>query len=162
MKRLLLALALLFAVSAHAQRPRPSADIVLRPTWSLVILEFPEPAIYERWWREIADCEHLPLPAEHLNVRYFAVNGREFGISNIDWLIRGVMNWAIGYSIPNKNEMYLAFPYLDEEYLFKHEATHFLMYWAGEDAGHPESRYGTVDNPHCGIVPYRRPGIDDK
>lgn len=161
--RLMLALALaLLPVASHAQRTLPSAEIVLRPGWKPVILEYPAPPEYERWWQEIADCEGMKLPPEHLNVRYFAVNGREFGIAGFWYWIRGTVNWAIGYSSPDKGEMYIAFPYLDEEYLFKHEALHFLQYYAGEQIGHPVERYGRDGVGMCGVMPYRIPVRDDK
>lgn len=162
MRWVLIAVLLAVASVASGQRTPPSAEIILRPGWKLVLLEYPEPPEYERWWHEIADCEGLPLPPEHLNVRYFAVNGREFVIPDIYYWVRGLANWAIGYSLPEKGEMYLAFPYLDEEYLFKHEAVHFLQFWAGEQAGHPVSRIGVDGIGKCGIVPYRIPVRDDK
>jgi hypothetical protein len=147
----------------EAQRTPPQMITDLRPGWQEVVLEYPSPPVYEQWWREIATCERLPLPPRHVLVRFFAVNGREFVILNDPFTSPWESpRWAIGYADPWEDEIYLAFPYLLEEMIVKHEMLHQLMKWAGEEPGHPESRYGKKDIGMCNVVPYRRNFIDDK
>jgi hypothetical protein len=147
----------------YAQRPLPEMVVALRPGMNLILLEYHPPAEYEKWWMEIAQCENLPLPERHFFVQFFAVNGREFTVLNDPftppWAFSG---WAIGYADPWSDQIYIAFPYMREEVIVKHEMLHQLMKWAGERPGHPESRYGLKDIGKCGVVPYRREGIDEK
>src|SRR4051812_43149738 len=86
---------------AEAQRKPPQMITDVRPGWQEVVLEYPEPPVYEQWWREIAVCEPLPLPPRHVLVRFFAVNGREFVILNDPFTSPWESpRWAIGYADP--------------------------------------------------------------
>jgi hypothetical protein len=151
-----LILLMIACAEAGAQPGRPpQLDYGVRPGYSSLVLDYPEPAEYEVWWHEIAACERLPLPPIHFQVQYFAVAAREF------WpMTEG--GWAIGYAHVWGNQLYLAFPYLDDKAIVEHEMLHFLMYWQGEEPGHPESRYGEIGVGKCGVVPYRRPVVDER
>lgn len=134
----------------------PSLMYGVRPGYTNTTIEYPQPDLYEGWWHEIADCESLPLPPQHSQVRFFALSAREF------WPLVSP-GWAIGYAMTPRGEILLAFPYIADPTTVKHEMLHFLLYWNHETKEtHPIDRFGVDGIGMCGVVPYRRPGIEDK
>lgn len=126
-----------------------------------LVSQYAAPVVYEQWWREIAACEQLPLPPEHFQVRFFAVNATRF----VDLLRpqfgydifvkRIVVMWALASSYLDDGSIFVAMPYKLERAAIAHEMLHHLMRWAGEPAGHPPARFERSD---CGVsTVYRRP-----
>jgi len=164
MRILILAIALLFAAPAAARAqsakqfktPDSASKVSETLAWAS---EYLAPEIYEKWWREIAACEKLPLPLAHYQVRFYQVNAWRFydlahPMYGIDFFGKKVLMWAVGLSYGKDLEMYLALPHIYEEIILKHEMIHFLMYWAGEkpdktlsDPWHPPARFET-----CGVT----------
>jgi len=65
------------------------------------ISEYHAPVIYQLWWREIADCEGLPLPLDSLRkVQYFQVNGPDFIPEGIDAIVYAVTFERTRRSLP--------------------------------------------------------------
>jgi hypothetical protein len=102
------------------------------------VTEFTPPAIYEKWWKEIAECEKIPQPGIMAKtVVWVQVNSHTFRIG----LQRGS---AFGFTDPERVTIYLALPSVLEEEVVKHEMVHMLDYWHGEDEGedyHPQDRF---------------------
>jgi hypothetical protein len=147
---------------ADAQRGRPPvAAIDVRPGWTAIALEYTPPPEYEQWWQEIAACEGLPLPEAHLGVQFFAVATREFQVANDPTLTPGEQpSWAIGYAHIWTGQIYLAFPFIADPAIVKHEMLHILQYLANEGVTHSERRYGSKTVGKCGVFPFRRDSVD--
>jgi hypothetical protein len=137
------------------QRMPPVLEFGVRPGYSPILLEYPAPPMYEDWWKEIAACEGLPLPPEHVQVQFVALSAREFFPLDDP-------GWAIGYAHVWSGQLYLAFPYIGDKTIVMHEMLHFLLWWSEGRLGHSEERYGKKDIGKCGVVPYRRVGIDER
>lgn len=89
------------------------------------ISEYHAPFIYQLWWRQIADCEGLPLPADSLKkVQYFQVNEPDFIPDGVDAIVYAVTFEA--------DQTFIAYPYIWNESLVKHEALHLLLRWKGD------------------------------
>lgn len=126
-----------------------------------IVMRFDQSEKYARWWAEIAACEGLPLPPQSRDVVFFAINVREYHPIGAD-------GWSIGSSLVETGQIYLAFPYIGNESIVKHEMLHHLMHWANDkpdpdiyvDPDHPAYRYGTRAAGKCGVYPYRRDSVD--
>jgi hypothetical protein len=151
---MLLVLPMLEELGAQDDNP-PVLFLAVRPPTELVIIEYPPLGVYEIWWQELAACEHLPLPIEHIKVQFFAVNGREF------WPFIDP-GWAIGYAAVRSGQLYFAFPYIANADIVKHEMLHFFQFWKGDFRDHPVELYGEEGKGKCGVVPHRRPVIDER
>lgn len=110
--------------------------------------EYEQPAIYDAWWAEIAQCEHVILPVELArSVRFVFVNS-ETMVVDMD---PGVYGFS---SAPTKT-IYIALAQIYNEQIIKHEMLHWLDYVNGIDEGrtyHPRSRFEV-----CGIHQFYDP-----
>lgn len=128
MKKLIVALLLVFASTAQAQwwkrdNAHPEGFIQMAPVDSLPkFWEYGQPKIYETWWKEIAACEHIKLPESHNRVRFFEVNAAAY-------IPTGFVFWVDGATYPTISEIYLATPYVFSEEVVKHEMLHWII-WA--------------------------------
>jgi hypothetical protein len=113
--------------SAH-----PESFLSMAPVDSLPgYWEYGQPKIYERWWNDIAACESnampeagITLPANHVDVRFFEVNGRAFMPPAFGF-------WLDGATYPVLNEIYLASKMVFNEETVKHEMLHWILWQAG-------------------------------
>lgn len=150
-------LAPLFALAAHAcsaqvpakhslrssVRGNDSVRVVPSLPW---VTEYVPPSIYDTWWKEIAECEKMPLPiALTKTVKWVQVNsvtfrvgrqqGRTYGLADVD-----------------HTTIYVALPSVLDPSVIKHEMVHMLDWWYGEDEGddyHPQDRFEV-----CGLSTY--------
>lgn len=128
MKKLIVAFLLVFASSAQAQfwkRDNAHAEhfITMAPVDSLdKFWEYGQPKVYEQWWHEIADCEHIRLPESHTQVRFFEVNGAAF-------IPTGALWYDDGVTYPRIDQIYLATPYVFSKEVVMHEMLHWII-WA--------------------------------
>jgi hypothetical protein len=136
-------------------RPPPVLAVTeIRPGQGpLVVMEYAPFDIYEQWWKELAACEGLPLSYRRFGVQFFVLNVREYCYGG---------GWIIGNAELQADQIYLAFPYMMDESLVKHEMLHLLMYWNGEQTSHAPRWYGEMGVGKCGVFPHRRPVIDDR
>ena len=106
------------------------------------VSEYAPPFIYEIWWREIAKCEGLPFPVERARqVQYFQVNAPDFIPGDVDAIV-----YAVTYE---QGQTFVAYPYIWNKALVKHEFLHLLLMWAGDPKWYEH-------NPHfydrCGVA----------
>jgi len=153
-KRLLLLAALVVAAPLSAQEamPRVTRDIVpaLRPNDSVKkdvtlpwVSVYQAPAIYAKWWREVANCEHLVLPVElEPIVRFVQVNSSTFRIAPH-------IEEVYGYTQSDRNTIILAQSKVLDESTVKHEMTHQLDWWNGVDEGPDFHPFDTFEA--CGL-----------
>jgi hypothetical protein len=144
-RALLIACLILCTREAEAQGFPPSP---VRPETPPVSADYPEqfrfapPKIYEKWWREIAECHDLVFPPElAVKVRFFAVNAETMMI--------GDHGQALAFSPPWLATIYVVLPHVYTESIIKHEFLHQLLTWNGIDQGrdwHPAKYF-----EHCGI-----------
>jgi hypothetical protein len=149
-----LILALLLPRSAKAQGrvhfniATPAGKV--SPMYTRISEFIPDAKVYERWWREIADCQGLPLPVQHLQIKWVQINAVHFYDADYDKPdATGLMYWDLGKSYLELGIIMIAMPYRYDEEVIKHEMTHFLMVWAGEKPGHSPLHYSGA----CGVYP---------
>jgi hypothetical protein len=113
--------------------------------------------IYEKWWREIANCQGLPLPGAYKHVRWYHINALFFADARealeADLAGRRI-EWALGKSYTFEYQIFVALPYKFDEQVIKHEMLHFLLLWDGQPLSpvHPKPYYA-----RCGMAPeYQR------
>jgi hypothetical protein len=137
----------IFVMSALACASLPQHGITDVRGRAVNVFGFPPPAIYEDWWHEIADCEHLPLPADH-KVYWFIVPVRPFmflsdSTHKHDDAAIITSDSAIAVAFVNYSGL------LDRG-LITHEMAHALLFWAfgSKYVGqHPDEFY-----TRCGLV----------
>lgn len=110
------------------------------------LISYPAPAIYETWWQEIADCEQLPLPADH-KVQWRIVTVRPFYLAEdsthrkLDAMIVTTDSVTTGY---------INYTGILDRGLVEHEMAHSLLFkqygktYVGQ---HPDPYY-----TRCGLV----------
>lgn len=112
------------------------------------LIPFTPPAIYEAWWQEIADCEQLPLPADH-TVQWYIVAVRPFVFATDT--SHTALDAAIVESDSTVTKGYINYSGILDHGLITHEMTHVLLFkkfgtkYVG---GHPDQYY-----TRCGLVP---------
>lgn len=96
---------------------------------------YDQPAIYEQWWHEIADCEGLPLPSEHTRVQFYSVNADLFLPAG--YRDNGVQ--FLGMTYPDLLEIYVGTRYVLRKGLVTHETLHIILAYNGKRLGaeHP-------------------------
>lgn len=123
---------------------------MVSPMFARVSEYYPDPAVYEQWWREIAACQGLPLPPQHVLIAWVQVNAIHFVDADRDQPDSlGRYHWVIGKSYLELGIIMIAMPYLYTEEAIKHEMTHFLIYWSGEwtTSDHPRLHF----DGRCGV-----------
>jgi hypothetical protein len=142
----------------HFNISTPKAKV--SPVFTRISQYLPDAKIYERWWKEIALCQGLPLPVDHFRIEWVHVNAIHFIDADHDQPdSTGNYNWSIGKSYLGWGVIMIALPYKYDEETIKHEMTHLLIYWAGEKnaSDHPrlhfDGRCGVYERYHGG--PYR-------
>lgn len=156
----LIVVAFLFPSRSSAQQhihfriatPRAKAS----PMYTRISRYLPDMKVYERWWREISECQGLPLPPEHVRLEWVHVNAIHFVDADRDTADSdGEIWWALGKSYLATGVVMIALPYKYDEQVIKHEMTHWLIYWAGEKnrEDHPPLHF----DGSCGVYPaYKR------
>jgi hypothetical protein len=148
MKKLLFLLAFLFIGVGSAKAQQMTSFYTDAPDkrnetapWES---EFKAPDLYESWWQDIAACENLPLPPEHLQTRFYQVNAQVF-------IPQGLSFWVLAVTYPEFNEIYISDSNIWRKSTVEHEMLHMLIKWnhvpEGDD-GHPKDRFDNV----CGIT----------
>ena len=127
-----------------------ATDTVGRKIWTK---EYSPPAIYEQWWREIAACEHLPLPPQHRDVRWYLVPVRPFRLADDSFHIDSDAEAAS--DAHGGRETYVNYTGVVDELLIKHEQLHHLLFWKNGNRvpapdDHPDPYYKTCDMVRVG------------
>jgi hypothetical protein len=110
------------------------------------LIPFPPPAIYETWWKEIAECEQLPLPADH-TVHWAIVAVRPF------YLAADTLHLAMDAMVITTDSItngYINYSGILDRGLVTHEMAHVLLFKKFGDkyvGQHPDEYY-----TRCGLV----------
>lgn len=130
-----------------------SPPIVVPGSWTTVNLSLPamgeyeQPLIYETWWKEIGECEHVTVPLELTKrVHFIYVNAPTMIVDRDP----GVLGFTSGATLT----IYIVLPLVYTKTIVMHEMLHMLDYWNGIDEGknyHPPSRFG-ASLPVCGVT----------
>lgn len=132
-------------------KPPPS---IVPGSWTTVDLalpalgEYEQPPIYETWWKEIGECEHVTVPLELAKRVHFV-------FVNAPTMIVDMDPGVLGFANPQNLTIYIALPFIYTETIIKHEMLHWLDYVNGIDEGkdyHPPSRFGVGKKAVCGIT----------
>ena len=128
--------------ACEAQKP---AILVLAWPEKAEIFPYSQPAIYDDWWHEIADCEGLALPADYAKVQFFAVNDSAFVPAALPLLSVYAVTFAA------EDQIFISEPLIWTAHLIKHEMMHWILKRNGFDFGpwHPAEFF-----TRCGLAPW--------
>lgn len=128
-------------LGACATMAQPPARVLDRNRIPISLTQMVKtPVIYEAWWREIAMCEKLPLPPEHLSITWVIVPARPFIFEDSTL----VMGWLDAATIMPVLTIYINQFQLGDELLIKHEMVHALLFWAYRG----KYNHGTLEQTH--------------
>lgn len=81
------------------------------------------PAVYEVWWQEIAACEQLPLPADHIEVKWVLVPARPFYFAE-----DSTKNGYDAVILTPDPRVYVTQAGILNRLLIEHEMEHYLLF----------------------------------
>lgn len=152
LRTLVLGLLMLIASTAMAQDTVmvKTKDSTRLNTAFPMLAEYPRPAIYNTWFKRIADCEGLSLPpqAEIDKIKFVVVNYESFQAN-----LSGIEYDAI--MLNRQHTMIVRLPSVWDYDVIAHEFLHFVLWYhfgnlyeAGSNNTHPAQYFGK-----CNIRP---------
>ena len=100
---------------------------------------------YARWWKEIAACAGIPLPAARPDsLQFYYVNAADFAPVPTDKPDRMV----VGVTYAASEQIFMSVRRTRNEIAVKHEMLHQILYWWGELDWHEDAR---PEFKRCGL-----------
>lgn len=107
-------------------RPNDSTKVDPFMPW---VSEYEAPAFYDKWWKEIAECEHLPYPGQLTKqIRWVEVNSHTFRLGRH-------IEYVYGFTDASALTIYIARDRITDWEIVKHEMVHQIHWWMGFDEG---------------------------